>query len=498
MKYTPHSLIVALLLILNIPLLPGFFAEDDFDHLLATQNTSEFTGRPGWFNYTPVPALAWMHALHFAPDIPMSYIVLRLYSVGMQLACGILLFHLSTVNGVRRSKAFAAVALFLVAPLTFEGRLRLNCLHYWCALAFMLAAFSTAHQWMSGQKTRWLILTFCMLALCLFSSVHGVVAIPGLILYMLCIGGTSSQNLRRVALSIVVPAALLSAVWLIFFLSLPVNPHEYRGTTIGGRIVTLWNVMLSGFTWHPTLWIHFADGIGNMKVSGRYPILFLGLCAVFTLLLAVFVCRTKQEPRWAIFCFAMLIATALIPPKSYWMPRYSFFALPWIASLTADMLSALVAGWKRPIRATATVACVLLLGSTAGQWHKRYTQQHLAATGFARALFDNVRKTSPSHVILKGVPQWIGAGHPWPSCTSWIVEFDELLHIIGHPATYMEITYRESDQSTNTFRVTSGERTASESLTLSWPPTMRANEMTVRTIKSSVQVSAERPPAADL
>lgn len=501
MKYIPLILIALLVFLLNMPLREGFFVEDDFDHLLATQNGTEFSGRPGWFNYTPVTAIAWLHALHTGTDLFGSYSALRIYSFAAQLLCGFLLFYLASRHSTSRLPAFATAALFLFAPLTFEVRLRLNCLHYWFALVFMFASIAAIDKWISSKKVIWLVVALLSLTSCLFSSIHGLLAIPCVGLYVACFDKMSFARVRSLLLTLGIPIAVLLVVWLCVFLHLPVDPGSYQGTTIGGRFVTFFNVMLSGFTWHPGLWIAFAERIGTLKILGRYPILFLALCAVFTLFLAALVYRSNQERRWAAFCLFMLLAASLVPPKSYWMPRYSFLALPWAAALSVTLLDRMFASSKTRysrVLQLAFVVAAIFMGITAYAWHERYTRQHLAAAAFVRVLYEEMASHPVNTVVMRGVPQWIGSSHPWPSCTSWIDEINELLLIINRPVDHIDIAYRTSDQCTNMFRVTRGHlNTDGAVLTLKWNSPISAQEMNVRTIKSSVQVSRSSPPAAD-
>jgi hypothetical protein len=498
MKHTV-LIIIAILVVLNAPLLRGFFAEDDFDHLLAVQERTEFTGRPGWFNYTPVTALAWLHALEYAPDLSSSYLVLRLYSFSIQLVCGLLLFQLARFNGVPKTYALISAVLFLISPLTFEVRLRLSCLHYWVALAFMLGAFATVDQWVRNRQHRWLFFTYVLILLSLFSSVHGILVLPGILLYIVCIDKKTPPFSRRFVCMVCLPLALLAVFWFVVFLGLPMNPESYQKTTVGGRIVTSFNVILSGFSWHPYLWILFSEKIGNIKLLGRYPILFLTLCSLFLFFVGVFTIKAKHSSSWIRFCFAMLICSVLFPPKSYWMARYSLFSLPWVASLIALALNEfsnhtrLAHGIQRRFWRFLYICSALLVGVSAYNWHARYTRQHLAATSFPQVFYTQVRLHSPECITIKGVPQWIGIQYPWPACTSWINEFEELLTIIDQPVRCINIMYRVSDQSTNTFVATLGDQVAGKTLMMSWPTTMKFERINHATIKSRVSCRIESP-----
>jgi len=437
---------------IQVPLLTAFFTDDDFDHIRATLDNSDLYGRPNWYNYILTSWLLWKPVLTNLEPFS-AYFCLRLLNILLFAGTSYLLYRALTVMNAPRSVAVATPFLFLLHPLAFEVHLRLSCMHYIIGMFFMFLALLYALQYSISRKTEYLLGAIISETLCLFSSIHGLVIVPALLLTSLV--RSDAGSLRWSARNYDKTTALYLApflMWISVFLSLPLDLAGKTYSSPGMIIFTHQLVILSSLLWAPepslllqsALWSHKTTILG-------YSVALAGVFTSFAMVVLFLLLLIRWRNVWFLFFgVTMLLSCLFLPPKPYHMSRYAFFLAPWASLLLAYLLHRLFLTRARTICVIAAVGAM----ATSADW---YTHQ-VASQRLAGRTNLNLSKLILSQKDdlswqLQGFPQQYGVGRMWPRATFYqLWHMRELFAFLGVRPQSLSVSWCDGremdDQST--------------------------------------------------
>ena len=451
-RHLTISIVLWLILIavlIQAPLCPSFFTDDDFDHVRATLDNSDLHGRPNWYNYIFTSWLLWKPVLtHLRPF--HAYVCLRALNILLFFGTSYLLYRLLTVMNAPRPLAVLTAVIFLLHPLAFEVHLRLSCMHYVIAMFFMLMAIRYACQYSISGKTIYLSGALTSETLCLFSSIHGLPVVPALLIVSLL--QNDAGRLRLSGKSVYKTTALYLVpfiLWIIVFFSLPFDLAGKSYGSLGNAIYTHQQTIMSALLWAPepsimlqqALWAHKSSILGH-SVAVAGVLTFVFVVVLFTALLL-----HPRVPYITRFAIMMLLLSLFLPPKPYHMSRYVFFLLPWSSVLLAWLLHCLYQ--KHPRYLFVTVVIVMLLASVDWYVHQISSQRLAGLTNrhLSRLILEQPDNCSWQ---LEAYPQQYGVSRPWPRSTFYqLWHIQELFAFLGKRPQALTVSWsdgRDKDQ----------------------------------------------------
>ena len=441
--------LILITVLIQAPLLPSFFTDDDFDHVRATLDNSDLYGRPNWYNYIFTSWLLWKPVLtHLRPF--HAYVCLRALNILLFFGTSYLLYRLLTVMNAPRPLAVLTAVIFLLHPLAFEVHLRLSCMHYVIAMFFMLMAIRYACQYSISGKGRYLLGALTSETLCLFSSIHGLPVVPALLIASLVRNDAgrlrlSVKYVQRTTVLYLAPFIL----WITVFFSLPFDLAGKSYRSLGNVIYTHQQTIMSALLWAPepsimlqqALWSHKSSILGHdVAIAGVLTSVLV--VVLFTALLLH--PRTSWITRFGV---VMLLLSLFLPPKPYHMSRYVFFLLPWSSLLLAGLLHCLYQ--KRSRYLFIIVATVMLLASV--DWYRyQISSQRLA--GLTNRCLSKLILEQPDDCSwqLEAFPQQYGVSRPWPRATFYqLWHIRELFAFLGKRPQSLSVSWsdgRDKDQ----------------------------------------------------
>jgi hypothetical protein len=399
------------------PLVPAFYTEDDFEHLKAALDGSEFRGRAAWTNYIPVTGLLWRVASWFGYD--ESAVVLRLLVPVLLVTCALLVHALVEHLSGRRGWAVASALAFLLHPALFEPVLRLSCMHYLLGLALTLAALLSGLRYLREGATRSLAAFGAAGLLALLSSLHSVSLMPVALLFCGALAATGGLPRPRRLAPLLFFTLALCAVAAGIMLKLGVLRHSIRPSSLGQSLVEHAWLIFHLLAWDVPFASSWYMKLCAFRILGApiFPFALIAAPAALFAALAVLRGRETGGAR-ALLCVApaALLAAIFVPPKPYAMSRYIFFAGPWFCILLGYALDRIAAIPRRRIARIALAGALgapLLLSSASWYCHQTARQKECAeiTKGFVEATLSAPEATA---VAVENMPVRLGDPLPWP------------------------------------------------------------------------------------
>ncbi len=408
------------------PLLKSFYTDDDFDHVRAAIDGTEFSGREGWYNYIPLTGLVWRICWHFG--YTGSAVALRIVMWVLLAICAYALFQLvDTITGRLRYGMLSGL-VFIAHPSLFEVVLRLSCMHYLLGLTLQIFALRAAYLFMgAGGRTKSFAIYICCATLSIFASLHSISIIPltailGLTMFFL------GRQIRKQSLTpLLIGMALLSMQAMTIMVSIGVFENRSGASSVGQSIVEHAWLVYYLLSWHIPLGSGSYIALCGFRIVGIPVIPFL----IFLLPAAVYfaiVWRNRYKKRDAIilvaFSLAGLLCSVLIPPKSYAMPRYLFYASPWASIIIAFVLIQLLSQSGKVIgRIVPIILLVMLSCSSIWCYYHQIKNQQFASTFTLQLVTQVMREPHCENVAIDKMPGqgYYGAGLTFPrSSFYWV------------------------------------------------------------------------------
>lgn len=404
------------------PLLTAFYTEDDFNHLLATIDSSEFHGRDGWYNYIPLTGAIWRICWLFGYN--ESAVALRI-AVGLLLAAcaGMLHSFVLTVSNKPRWAALSGL-LFLIHPALFEPVVRLSCMHYVLGLTLQLIALCAGFKYMTTVDARQLAVYLGSAVLSILASLHSISVIPlTAVLYLTLI--LSGQTFKRQTLCVVVTSLIaLSALTILIILKIGAFTQSPKSSTLGQSVVEHSWLIFYLFTWHVPFGSSWYPALCALRISG-IPVIPILICLAPFVAYAALVLFNRETKRTSsmltAFSVAALVVTILIPPKPYAMSRYMYYAGPWVSIILAYICDRFLDSRRSTYRLLAIALLLTMCCSSAvWYWHQIDDQRYVSRTSasFVRKALSTPMITS---VCVDNMPRIAGDDLPFPRTTFyWI------------------------------------------------------------------------------